>query len=114
MKGNGIGRDAMIYCDPARPEHIAELRLDFDLNAVRAVNRDKEGRVVYLKYFGVRYVGDNIRHEVERYSYEKDRKDPSRYTNTPMDGNDHAMDAISYAAVTHLRWLGVTNRAGEE
>ena len=114
IKDNGIGMDVMIYCDPARPEHIAELRLDFDLNAVRAVNRDKEGRVVYLKYFGVRYVGDNIRSEVERYSYERDRKDPSRYTNTPMDGNDHAMDAISYGAVTHLRWLGVTNRAGEE
>ena len=112
-EGAGVGRDAMVYCDPARPENIAELRTDFDIMAVKGVNKNKPGRVVYLRYFGVRYVGENIRHEVQRYSYAKDRKDPSKWTNEPEDGDDHAMDAINYAAVTHLRWLGVTNRAGE-
>lgn len=113
MREHGVGRDAMVYCDPARPENIAELRTDFDIMAVKGVNRNKPGRVTYLRYFGVRYAGANIRNEVQRYSYAKDRKDPSKWTNEPEDGDDHAMDAINYAAVTHLRWLGVTNRAGE-
>lgn len=113
MREHGVGRDAMVYCDPVRPENIAELRTDFDIMAVKGVNRNKPGRVTYLRYFGVRYAGANIRNEVQRYSYAKDRKDPSKWTNEPEDGDDHAMDAINYAAVTHLRWLGVTNRAGE-
>lgn len=110
----GASNDTMIYCDPARPEHIAELRAEYDLLAVPAANRNKDGRIQYLKYFGVRYVGDNIRKEVEGYSYKQDPKDKSHYLNEPMDGNDHAMDAINYGAVTHLRWLGVTNRVEEE
>lgn len=114
MEAFGVSADAMVYCDPARPEHIAELRMDHNLNAVRAVNIDKPGRVVYLRYFNVRYIGGNIAGEQKSYSYERDRKDRSRLTNVPADGNDHAMDAINYAAVTHLRYLGVTNLAGEQ
>lgn len=110
----GASTDTFIYCDPARPEHIAELRTNYDLMAVPAVNRNKTGRIEYLKYFNVRYCGADIRQEVETYSWRQDPKDASHYLNEPMDGNDHAMDAINYGAVTHLRWLGVTNRIGEE
>lgn len=110
-----IGQDVLqmlIYCDPARPEHIAEMRLS-DLNAMKADNRNKEGRVDYLKYFRVKYVGDNVQWEVERYAYKQMPNDKSRYTNVPEDGDDHLMDAINYGGVTHLRWLGVTNDLGE-
>lgn len=109
----GAQPDAFIYCDPARPEHIAELRVNHDLAAVPAVNRNKTGRIEYLKYFNVRYAGENIRHEAETYSWKPDPKDKSHWLNEPADGNDHAMDAINYGAVTHLRWLGVTNLTGE-
>lgn len=114
MLASGASPDAFIYCDPARPEHIAELRVNHDLMAVPAVNKNKPGRIEYLKYFNVRYVGDNIRKEVETYSWKQDPKDSSHYLNEPMDGNDHAMDAINYGAVTHLRYLNVTNIIGEE
>ncbi len=109
----GAQPDAFIYCDPARPEHIAELRVNHDLAAVPAVNRNKTGRIEYLKYFNVRYAGENIRHEAETYSWKPDPKDRSHWLNEPADGNDHAMDAINYGVVTHLRWLGVTNLTGE-
>ena len=109
----GAQPDAFIYCDPARPEHIAELRVNHDLAAVPAVNKNKAGRIEYLKYFNARYAGENIRHEVETYSWKQDPKDRSHWLNEPADGNDHAMDAINYGAVTHLRWLGVTNLTGE-
>ena len=58
--------------------------------------------------------GSAIRQEAETYSWRQDPKDKIHYLNEAVDGNDHAMDAINYGAVTHLRWLGVTNRIGEE
>ena len=110
----GVSTESMIYCDPARPEHIAELRLRFNFMAVPAINKNKTGRIEYLKYFGVRYVGVNIKNEVDTYAWKPDPNDKSHFLNEPVDGNDHAMDAINYGAVTHLRWLGVTNRIEEK
>lgn len=110
----GASPDTYIYCDPARPEHIAELRINHDLMAVPAVNKNKTGRIEFLKYFNVKYVGDDIGREVDVYSWKPDPNDKSHFLNEPVDGNDHAMDAINYGAVTHLRVLGVANLIGEE
>ena len=49
----------------------------------------------------------------DRYSWKPDPKDRSRYLSIPQDGNDHLMDAINYACVTKLRYLGQTNVIGE-
>ena len=112
MEAWGVSREADIYCDPARPEHIGELRMN-NLCAMPADNRNKAGRISYLQYFSVRYVGENIKWESERYSWKPDPKDRSRYLSEPQDGNDHLMDAINYACVTKLRYLGQTNTIGE-
>ena len=112
MDANGVDREADIYCDPARPEHIGELRMN-NLCAMPGDNRNKEGRVTYLQYFSVRYVGADIRKEVTHYSWKPDPKDRSRYLSIPQDGDDHLMDAINYACVTKLRYLGQTNILGE-
>ena len=108
----GVNTEADIYCDPARPEHIGELKLN-DLCAMPADNRNKEGRISYLKYFNVKYAGEHIDWEVKRYSWKTDPKDRSRYLPVPQDGDDHLMDAINYACVTMLRYLGQTNTIGE-
>jgi phage terminase large subunit len=105
--------DCVVYCDPARPDNIAELRRR-DISAVKAVNRDKAGRISYLQGFKVKYVGENIRKEVQTYSWQPHPQDTERYTDKPQDGNDHCMDAVSYAACTHLRRLGIMNEDGEQ
>lgn len=112
MEEWGVNPEADIYCDPARPEHIGELKLN-DLCAMPADNRNKEGRISYLKYFNVKYAGEHIDWEVRRYSWKTDPKDRSRYLPVPQDGDDHLMDAINYACVTMLRYLGQTNTIGE-
>jgi len=105
--------EAIVYVDPSRPEARDELRIHGGIDATSAVNRDKAGRVAWLRGFRVRYVGEHIGAEVKTYSYKPKPQDQSHYTDEPCDGNDHCMDAINYAAVTHLRRLGITNNIGE-
>lgn len=104
--------DCLVYCDPARPDNIVQLRR-YGISAVKAVNRDKAGRISYLQGFKVKYVGDNIFKEVSTYSWQTHPQDSERFTDKPQDGNDHCMDATSYGAVTHLRKMGILNEDGE-
>jgi len=106
-------RRTPVFCDPARPEHISEL-IRWDIPARRADNRDKTGRIEYLKYFPVVYEGDDIRKEQSAYSWLPDKLDKTKYTNIPQDGDDHLMDAINYGAVTLLRMQNVLNEIGEK
>ena len=106
--------DGEVYCDPARPEQIREMKINHGLWAMPAVNTDKVGRIEYLKYFDVRYIGDNIRQEVNAYCWEQSKNDKTQYINKPQDGGDHLMDAASYGVVTHLRRQGIANKLGEQ
>ena len=109
--GEDVSR-ALVYCDPARPDNIAELRIQYGINAVPGINRDKVGRIGYLQGFKVKYVGKEIGEEAETYSWEPSKEDPEVYTDVPQDGGDHAMDAASYGS-THLRRLGIPNDDGD-
>ena len=102
------GNNVLVYCDPARPEHIAELRR-LGINAVKAVNKNKAGRINYLQGFTVLYDGEDIGKEADSYTFKHLPGDSTQFTNEPEDGNDHLMDATSYGAVTHLRRLGIVN-----
>ena len=106
--------DCIVYCDPARPEARDELRYIYDIDAHSAVNRDKAGRIGWLRGFRVRYVGDDIAKEVSVYMYRPQKNDANKFTDEPVDGNDHLMDATNYGAVTHLRRLGINNDNGEK
>lgn len=111
----GIGLsadDVVVYCDPARPDSIAELRGQYGVNAIPGINRDKAGRIGYLQGFSVRYVGTHIREEVTTYSWRPAKYDEGHYTDVPQDGGDHLMDAISYGT-THLRRMGISNDVGD-
>jgi len=105
-----------IYCDPARPEQIADMRAFHSLEAYPAVNTDKSGRIDFLRYFKVYYTesSTNIAEELWDYKWMPKKEDATQYENKPMDGNDHCMDAINYGAVTHLRRLGIRNSLGQE
>ena len=100
-------RYCTVYCDPARPDSNAELRRIYSIAAYNGINRDKSGRVGWLQGFRVRYVGAHIKAEVQGYSWKPNPNDETIFTDTPQDGNDHAMDSINYAAFTHLHRLGV-------
>lgn len=106
--------DGEIYCDPARPEQIREMKINHGLWAMPAVNTDKVGRIEYLKYFDIRYIGEDIGAEVKNYRWQTSKNDKTQYINKPQDGGDHLMDATSYGAVTHLRRLGIANKLGEQ
>ena len=99
-----------VYCDPARPDSIAELRRIYGISALGGVNRSKSERVAWLQGFKVKYVDEHIRAEVETYSWKPSKNDQSVFTDEPQDGNDHMMDAINYGAFTHLHRLGVSNQ----
>ena len=90
------------------------MRTQHDINSIPATNTDKVGRIEYLKYFNVKYVGENIALEYDNYKWQSDKKDIAVYINKPQDGNDHLMDAINYGSVTHLRRLRVANKIGEK
>ena len=111
----GIERlDGEIYCDPARPEQIREMKINHGLWAMAAINADKVGRIEYLKYFDVRFIGSNIDKEIRNYRWQTSKTDKTKYINKPQDGNDHLADSISYAVCTHLRRLGIANKLGEQ
>lgn len=103
----------LLYCDPARPEHIQEFRMTYGLNAAPGDNRNKSSRVDWLKGCDVHYDGDDMHQEVGAYSYLPSRLDPNLFSNDPQDGNDHALDALNYGVVTHLRRQGIPNALGE-
>lgn len=100
--------DCLLYCDPARPEHIKELRTYYGIAAMAANNRDKTGRIGYLQGFRVRYVGADIKAESDAYSWMPSPTDEDQFTDVPQDGCDHLMDAINYGATSHLRRIGVS------
>lgn len=98
--------DCVVYCDPARPDNRDQLRVGYGINAVSADNRDKAGRIGYLQGFRVRYAGAGIHAEVTTWSWKPDPQDKSIFTDKPVDGGDHAMDASLYGS-QHLRRMGV-------
>ena len=106
--------DGEIYCDPARPENIKSLKIDEMLWATEANNRDKVGRIQYMRYFDVCYIGENIDGEVRGYRWKQAKNDKSRYIDEPQEENDHIMDACNYACTSHLRKLGIVNKLGEK
>ena len=111
----GIRRyDGEIYCDPSRPEQVRSLKIDFGLWAISADNRDKFGRIQYIRYFDVCYIGENIGEEQEGYRWKVDPKDKTKYLDEPQEFDDHLMDACNYAITNHLRKIGIKNKLGEQ
>lgn len=110
-RGLDAGKVA-VFCDPARPDSIAELRTQYGINAYPGINRDKPGRIGYLQGFNVKYCGQHIREEVDTYSWLPSPQDEDTFTDVPQDGGDHAMDAASYGT-TYLRRMGIANDDGD-
>lgn len=95
--------EALFICDNARPEIIAEMQR----SGLRAIGCDKTpGEKLNGKRYNIELVqrrkvyylaGDrDLEREYLTYAWRK-KKGTGEPLNEPVDGNDHAMDAIAYA-----------------
>lgn len=98
----GIDRGAIIYADSAEPKSIEELNMD-NWNVVPAekgqgsVNAGIDMLLSKEVYYTER--STNIAREIGEYRWALNRnKEP---TNKPMEGYDHAMDAIRYGVYSN-------------
>ena len=90
-----------VYCDAAEPKSIAELN-QHNVSALKCLGKDSvRNRVVFMHQFENCYIGDNIHSERLKYKW-KESKEEGRFKNEPIDANNHAMDAATYGAYTHL------------
>ena len=94
--------DGLFVCDNARPEIIAELQA----NGVRAIGCNKApGEKMNGKLYNIELVkrrkvlyirNEDLEREYLTYAW-RVKKSTGEALDEPMDGNDHAMDAIAYA-----------------
>lgn len=99
-KIRAIVRDTPIYADSAEAEMIDTLYLK-GLNIHRAIKDVRYGlaRLQSFKLI-IDDTSENLIREVSSYSFQKDRND--NVVELPIKKDDHLVDALRYAVVTHL------------
>lgn len=94
--------DALLVCDNARPEIIAEMQA----NGLRAIGSNKTaGEKMNGKRYNIElvmrrkihYLRTDTELEREYLTYAWRKKRTGEIIDEPQDGNDHIMDAIAYA-----------------
>jgi hypothetical protein len=88
-------RGEIILCD--HDSVIYDYLIRRGHNLKKADKKDKAGRLATLREFEIVYEGKNIHKEIINYQF-LDTK-----AGIPVDGNDHAMDAMIYAALFLLK-----------
>jgi phage terminase large subunit len=98
-----VGDDVISYCDEAAPRDIVQLQV---LN-VNAIPFRKKGGIMNgikaLQFVKIKIVrtSTNLITEIENYSFVSDRMS-NEYTDTPVKGNDHLLDAMRYASTDYI------------
>lgn len=94
MKILGIGRNKEIFCDPARPEVIAEIKRA-GFNIKEAMNDVYDG-IQKVKSMPMRVTSDSadLIKELKFYKWKIDKDE--RVLDEPLKFNDHACDAARY------------------
>lgn len=96
----GIPKNATIVADSAEPKSIAELeKLGHNIiAATKGADSIRQG-IDLLKRYQINVIGVNLWKEVEKYAYVKKGEET---LNEPIDKNNHAIDALRYAATYAL------------
>lgn len=101
-----------VYCDAAEPDRIAELQAA-GINATRG-RKDVQAGIAYVQGKAIRIHSHSLKLQAEIAGYSWQR---NRATNQLMDEvvktNDHALDALRYAAYTHWGLRTETRGAGQ-
>lgn len=95
-----------IICDSAGAEAIAAW-YNRGYNAIKSKKGVKDG-LDYVRRFSKIYVTEssvNVWREYHGYKYQEDKD--GMVLPVPVKKDDHAMNSIQYAAVTHLNWVFV-------
>ena len=105
MKRHKINFGAEIYCDHASPERIRRL-IEAGFDNCRKANKDISAGISHMRTKSITGSnsgsnGDVFTQEVAGYSYMTDSNDSSRFLERPEEGNEHILDALRYAVVTH-------------
>jgi len=113
MRGLGIGKYEQVYADAAEPKSIDEIA-EFGFN-VRACDKGPDSvraGIGYLKAQKIHIVqgSTNIIREAGKYKWREDKN--GNPLPEPVKFDDHAMDAIRYAIMTHMRAAGAVYISG--
>lgn len=105
MKSRGISSDAVIYCDHASPERIRRF-IEAGFDNSRKANKEISAGISHLRTKDVIASnsgsnGEAFTKEVAGYAYKMDPNDSSKFIEEPEGGNEHILDALRYAVVSH-------------
>ena len=90
-----------MYCDAAEPNRIEELRRA-GFNARPADKDVKKGiDTIRQQALFITQASLNLTKEIRGYKYDSDKD--GKLLEFPVKENDHAVDAMRYAAYTHLK-----------
>jgi phage terminase large subunit len=92
-----VPKDILIIADSARPEMIADIhKAGYTIQWVKKYKNSKQEQIDNVKTYNIHIKGPNIVREVAEYSWKIDNKSWEPL-DIPEDGDDHCMDAMSYA-----------------
>jgi phage terminase large subunit len=96
---NVVGK-ATVYCDAAEPDRIAELQAA-GINATKG-RKDVQAGISYVQGKAIRIhaTSNNLQSEINGYAWQRNRA-TNQLLDEPVKTNDHALDALRYAAYTH-------------
>lgn len=99
---------SQFYADH-KPDSVDELISFGILNIKKAkkgngsTEKSRLTSITHLLGYDVYYVQDKrVEHEVEKYHWLMDKKDPTKSLNMPSDGDDHCIDALKMAVYTRF------------
>lgn len=104
LDAEGYNRNSPIYCDTENPQARADFQ-QAGFNALKANKKVKWGLDYVRRFNNVKVTNSsvNIWKEYNKYKYQEDKD--GNVIPVPVKFDDHLMDAIRYAVVTHLFWV---------
>ena len=98
----GVEKGERIWCDSAESDRIEEIRrAGYDAKAVKKGAGSVKAGVDWLKRHTILVggpAGHDVRSELKRY---RNKEKAGRLVDEPLDRDNHAADALRYAAFTH-------------
>lgn len=99
LDNHGYNDNSIVYCEHD-PDMIKQLKqLEVRAVAARKGQGSLNAGIEKLKEYDVYYIGRHIKAETEKYIWVVDEL--GNPTNKPIDGHNHALDAVRYGAYTH-------------
>ena len=103
MKGRAISRTAPMYCDAADPAQIETLRrAGYNARAAKKGAGSVLSGIRYLQGVVMHSKAGNVNLNAEAASYAWALDKDGKPADQPVKFGDHAMDAMRYAATSHL------------